>query len=404
MKRSNMIITAFAAAIALSGCSLSDHLSETRSDRMDRETEAPEVLTEGTVAPSVSVSSEDDVPVYQSDKLKGIYAADDQNIYFASGNVIYRLNRQDGRMGVLAKLSDDREKKSNFEMVRNFYREGDYLYYKYELPASGKNEDQQSLWKIHTRNGTVERLDLPPSLLNCSSFFVADQQFYFQYWDNADGSRTEKCAVYEMNEMGNPGDETTDTEKNAYLSMPEGCKDAYVSMFCGTLPLPYQMAHYSKCVLEEASTGNYILYDAGTGEKETLFSTAKELCFYDGEHLLYAQYHYDTDVEVKKIYLYLISTGDTMELDVETPCGADLDGFYYFKKQEDQNGVYKAEIYRLTFDDVRSDFRGKCLFSFDENDLKKDGLGIIQRSFLALDHGEIYFVNGDAGQPEKITH
>lgn len=404
MKRSNMIMVAFSATIVLSGCSLSRHLSETWFDQIDHETKTQEVSTEGTAAPSVSVSSEDGAAVYQSDELKGIYAADDQNIYFASGNVIYRLNRQSGQMEILARLSDDREKKRYFEMVRNFYREGDYLYYKYDLPASGAKEDLQSLWRIHTKNGTVDRIDLPPSIQNCSSFFVADHQFYFQYWDNADGSWTEKYAVYEMNEAGNLGDEATDTRKDAYLSMPEGCKDAYVSMFCGTLPLPYQMAHYSKCVLEEASTGNYILYDVVTSDKETLFSNDNELCFYDGEHLLYAEHHYETDADVKKIFLYLVSTGDTMELDAETPCGADLDGFYYFKKQEDQNGVYKAEIYRLGFDEVKSGFVGDCLFAFDEKDLREDGFGVMQRSFLSLDHGELYFANSDTGQPERKTY
>lgn len=426
VSRVNRIVIAFCGVLVLSGCSIARDMSEQSEQKCEGQ-----ITAEGTSAPSASAFSKEDTdPVMQetegtiaesvpeqtqesiggdeqkeycaTDELKGLYAADGQYVYWVTDNRVYRLDRKNSSMEVLAELPETDGEATYFEVVRNFYREGEYLYYRSGLSDDGSAD---ALWRIHTRSGVAERLAVPAPVQNYSSFFIAGHRFYFQYWANADGKWSEQYAVYEITEDGGIGKELTDTPENQYSLMPAGCKDAYAGMLYGSIPLPYQLEHYDRCVLVNAEAGEYLLYDPETGGQETLFSTGKDLLFYDGENLLYAEYDYSSGEEERRVCAYRVSTGECMETDAENICAADRKGLYYFKTVEDERtDVRKLELYRLGFGDISDGGCGELLYSFEENLQAKDGLGITQRSILALEDGELYFADCSTGQPEMMQY
>lgn len=426
MSRVNRMVIAFCIVLVLTGCGIARDMSEQSEQKCEGQitaegTSAPSASafskedtdlvmqeTEGTIAESVpeqtqqSIGGDEQKGYCATDELKGLYAADEQYVYWVTDSRVYRLERKNSSMEVLVELPETDGEPTYFEMVRNFYREGEYLYYRAEV---SDDEPEDALWRIHTHSGAADRITVPAPTRNYSSFFIAGHRFYFQYWTNADGNWSEQYAVYEITEDGGIGKELTDTQENRYSLMPMGCKDAYAGMLYGSIPLPYQLEHYDRCVLANADTGEYLLYDPETGGQETLFSTGKELLFYDGENLLYAEYDYSSGEEERRVCAYRVSTGECVKTDTEDICAADRKGLYYFKTVEDERrNVRKLELYRLGFEDIYDGGCGELLYSFEENLQAKDGLGITQRSILALEDGELYFVDCSMGQPEMMQY
>lgn len=402
MKKYYSIIAVLLIAMTFTGCSAIKKISKMQEENLK---EQEENLTEQ--AETVPSEPEEDFsPIHHAYEPKGVYAADSENIYFASNHVIYRVDRETDELSILATILGGTRGELTFDATHVLYSDGNYLYYLQRYDAeTGQYSDVCSLWKIDKRNGDYQELSLPVTDGSLGEFFVANQVIYFKYWnmveDETYGSSYEEFdTCYALTDDGDIGEEITGSPEDLYESLPDGYRDAYASSMGSFFYYPLQRTHFLKCILQNTDSYDFVLYIPKKAQIEYLFSGSCSIYFFDGENLIY------TDTEDATCYKNVL-TGKTYQIteDAYHLIGANEEELYYSKMISEEGQRANAyEVYRLSFQDMCEGAEGEFVFRQEQSHQIKNNLSITLNSFVTIAPGEVYYIDGEEDELDFIHY
>lgn len=404
MKKYYSIIAVLLIAMTFTGCSAIKNISKMQEENFKEQEE--NLKEEAEEVPSEAEPEEDFSPIHHAYEPRGVYAADSENIYFASNNIIYCVDRETDELSILAAILGGTRGELTFDATHVLYSDGNYLYYLQRYDAEeGQYSDVCSLWKIDKRNGDYQELSLPVTDGSLEEFFVANQVIYFKYWhmveDETYGSSYEQFdTCYALTDDGDIGEEITGSPEDLYESLPDGYQDVYASYMGSFLYYPLQRTHFLKCILQNTDSYDFVLYIPKNAQIEYLFSGSCSICFFDGENLIY------TDAEDVTCYKNVL-TGETYQIaeDAYRLVAANEEEIYYSKMiSEESQRVNAYEIYRLSFRDMREGGKGEFVLRQEQSHQIKNNLNIILNSFVTFAPGEIYYIDGEKDELDFIHY
>ena len=214
-KKEGIVVVAALLAMALTACG--EQKTETAEPEQIQQSgtetvEPGKEQTEGSNGDSAQGEAEAQSVIRYPMDFYGRYAINDQNIYFCYDGTIYSLNRKDDSLSILqsfAETGDDGEtalfegfdEQSYRELEEQLYLDRDYLYFLRDVYDAEKSEQiEKALWKIDTRTGEREQLEIPAEEI--TAIYVVDHQLYYWYYD-ADYNFSHE--VYQLEEDGSVG-------------------------------------------------------------------------------------------------------------------------------------------------------------------------------------------------------
>lgn len=327
--------------------------------------------------------------------IQGFYAVNEDDIYFCANQSVYAINRENDAMRLIGELTENRQQeetetvREEFAMGQQLYLDSFYLYYL----AENTSEDGREVWKIDTRNGDKENLEISG---NIHLIYPVQHQLYcWSYDENMELIHQ----TYALEKDGKAGELLTGSEADLYRTMPEGYAEPYLGTF---LHYIYQVSHYEKVLLSDPES-KLVLYDIGTGDVSRLQEDAA--VYYDGVHLISYDNRYSSE-DGKEHYYYLnTETGEQTELKltIDTVLGAEKQGMYYVTRKTEELEPIQEEIYYLSFDEITHEGLGKHVMTLEKSGCLKNNLRYFNESFLSLDKGSIYAVQDEAYEL-RMTH
>lgn len=398
-KKEGIVVVAALLAMALTACG--EQKTETAEPEQIQQSgtetvEPGKEQTEGSNGDSAQGEAETQSVIRYPMDFYGRYAINDQNIYFCYDGTIYSLNRKDDSLSILqsfAETGDDGEtalfegfdEQSYRELEEQLYLDRDYLYFLRDVYDAEKSEQiEKALWKIDTRTGEREQLEIPAEEI--TAIYVVDHQLYYWYYD-ADYNFSHE--VYQLEEDGSVGMKITGQENDRYCAMPEGYTETYAG---ACLHFVYQSSHYEKVLLlnEEMEP---VVYDTVTKEEQAVPSY-NELDYYDGQHLVFRIADYSAGDGEEQNYYIDVADGEQKELDaaIKVVIGADQEGIYYLEKNKGEESVtpIEEELYYFSFENMAGNKEPQHIRTITKSSRVKDNLEFFQTSFLAFEKQSYY--------------
>lgn len=383
MKKRRMMRTLLVLMLMLTACA--DQPEEQKLQMEEKTAHEPEKEQRSEKEPLYEVVR------YPMD-IQGYYAVNEKDIYFCANQSVYAVDRESDAMRLIGELAENQKQeeaetvREEFDMRHQLYMDSFYLYY--------LTEDGKEVWKIDTRNGEKEKLEISGDIY--SIYPVQHQLYCWSYDENMELIHQ----TYALEEDGKIGKLLTGTEADLYQTMPEGYTEPYLGTF---LHYIYQISHYEKVLLND-SESELVLYDIETGEVSSLQEEA--VAYYDGAHLISYDNRYSTEDGKDHCYYLNTETGEQTELKqiISTVLGAEKQGVYYVARStEEELEPMQEEICYLSFDEMTKEGSEEHVMTLEKSGCLKNNLSYFNESFLTLDKGSIYAVQDEAYEL-RMTH